>query len=181
MEPESKINTTEEPLSGPATGLVITSTPAERFVYWHDRKPTDLIDGNSHYVAYLDSLPFQETTPLAPIEEHTSTEVATTDSDLSTPNLQVFIAAGDIGPSKTRPDRYLNDILEDEVSTNAPTDETTDETKARRDCNWKRNKQRRRLRQAHPIRNLFEALDQVVNRVHTTPEQCLMSITTIAR
>jgi hypothetical protein len=27
----------------------------------------------------------------------------------------------------------------------------------------------------------MEALDQVENRVHTTPEQCLMSITTIAR
>jgi hypothetical protein len=27
----------------------------------------------------------------------------------------------------------------------------------------------------------IEALDQVENRVHTTPEQCLMSITTIAR
>jgi hypothetical protein len=44
--------------------LVITSTPAERFVYWPDRKPADLIDGNSRYVAYLDSLPFQEGTPL---------------------------------------------------------------------------------------------------------------------
>jgi hypothetical protein len=32
-----------------------------------------------------------------------------------------------------------------------------------------------------PIRNLTEALDQVANRVQTTPEQCLMSITTIAR
>jgi hypothetical protein len=33
----------------------------------------------------------------------------------------------------------------------------------------------------HPARNLTEALDQVENRVHTTPEQCLMSITMIAR
>jgi hypothetical protein len=32
-EPESESNTTEQPLSGPASGLVITSTPAERFVY----------------------------------------------------------------------------------------------------------------------------------------------------
>jgi hypothetical protein len=32
-EPESKISTTEQLLSGPATGLVITSTPAGRFVY----------------------------------------------------------------------------------------------------------------------------------------------------
>jgi hypothetical protein len=56
-EPESEKLTTEQLLSGPATGLVITSTPAGRFVYWPDHKPTDLTDGNSRYVAYLDSLP----------------------------------------------------------------------------------------------------------------------------
>jgi hypothetical protein len=46
-EPESEDNTTEQPLSGPASGLVITSTPAGRFVYWPDHKPADLTDGNS--------------------------------------------------------------------------------------------------------------------------------------
>jgi hypothetical protein len=57
-DPKSEDNTTEHPLSGPASGLVITSTPAGRFVYWPDRKPTDLISGDSRYVAYLNSLPF---------------------------------------------------------------------------------------------------------------------------
>jgi hypothetical protein len=65
-EPES-----ENSLSRPATGLVITSTLAGRFVYWPDRKPADLTDENSRCVAYLDSLPFQEGTPLALAEEHT--------------------------------------------------------------------------------------------------------------
>jgi hypothetical protein len=37
-EPESENSTTEQPLSGPATGLVITSAPAGRFVYCPDRK-----------------------------------------------------------------------------------------------------------------------------------------------
>jgi hypothetical protein len=50
-DPESEDNSTEQPLSGPASGLVITSTPAGRFVYLPDRKPADLIDGNSRYVA----------------------------------------------------------------------------------------------------------------------------------
>jgi hypothetical protein len=58
-EPESEISMTEQPLSGPATILVITSPPAGRFVYWPDRKPADLTDENSRCVAYLDSLPFQ--------------------------------------------------------------------------------------------------------------------------
>jgi hypothetical protein len=70
-EPESENPTTEQPLSGPATCLVITSTHSGIFVYWPDRKPTDLTDGNSRCVAYLDSLTFKEGTPLAPTEEHT--------------------------------------------------------------------------------------------------------------
>jgi hypothetical protein len=57
-EPESENNITEQPLSGPASDLVITSTPVGRFVYWPDRKPADLTGGNSRCVAYLDSLPF---------------------------------------------------------------------------------------------------------------------------
>jgi hypothetical protein len=91
------------------------------------------------------------------------------------------MAAGETpGPLGTRPDRYLDDISEDELSANAPADETTDDKNARRECNRKRNEWCRRLRETLPIRNLTEALDQVANRVHTTPEQCLMSITTIA-
>jgi hypothetical protein len=57
-EPESETYTMEQPLSGPASGLVITSTPAGRFVYWPDHNPADLIDENTCCVAYLDSLPF---------------------------------------------------------------------------------------------------------------------------
>jgi hypothetical protein len=130
-EPESENNTTEQPLLGPASGPVITSTPAGRFVYWLDRKPADLIDGNSRYVAYLDSLPFQEGTPLGPTEEHTPTEVATSDSSLGTPDRQVFMAAGEMpGPSGTRPDRYLEDISADELSANAPADKTDDNKNA---------------------------------------------------
>jgi hypothetical protein len=46
VEPESEITMTEEPLSGSTTGMVITFTPAGRFVYLPDRKPADLTDGN---------------------------------------------------------------------------------------------------------------------------------------
>jgi hypothetical protein len=118
-------------LSGPAKGLVITSTPAGRFVYWPDRKPADLIDGNSRCVAYIDSLPLREGTSLAPTEENTPTEVANTDSGLGTPDRQVFMAAGEMpGPSGTWPDCYFDDILADELSANAPADETTDDKNA---------------------------------------------------
>jgi hypothetical protein len=181
-EPESETSTTEQPLSGPATGLVITTTPVGRFVYWPDRKPADLTDGNSCYNAYLDSLPFQEGTPLSPAEEHTPSELATTDSRLGSPNRQVFTTTNETsGPSGTQPDRFLEDISADELSANAPTDETSDDRNTRHECNRKHNEQRRRLRKSLPIRNLTEVLNQVESRVHTTPEQCLMSITMIAR
>jgi hypothetical protein len=127
-EPESENHTTEQPLSGPASVLVITSTPADRFVYW------------SRCVAYLESLPFQEGTPLAPAEEHTPTEVATSDSSLGSPDRQVFMTTNETpGPSETLPDRYLEDILADELSANTPADETDTNKNARRERNRRRN------------------------------------------
>jgi hypothetical protein len=181
-DPESEDNSTKQPSSGPASGLVITSTPVGRFVYWLNRKPADLTNGNSRYVAYLDSLPFKEGTPLARAEEYTPMEVASSDSSLGNPDRQVFMATGDMpGPSGTASDRYLEDISADELTADAPADETDANRDARHERNRKRNEQRRRLRDNLPICNLTEALDQVESRVHTTPEQCLMSITAIAR
>jgi hypothetical protein len=88
--------------------------------------------------------------------------VATTDSDLGTHNRQVFMAAGEPpGPLGTQPDRYLDDILEDELSANTPADEANDDKNARCERNRKRNERRRRLREALPIRNHSETLDQV--------------------
>jgi hypothetical protein len=181
-DPESKDNTTEHPLSGPSSGLVITSTPAGRFVYWPDRKPADLISGDSHYIAYLDSLPFQEGTPLARVDSYTPTEVASSASSLGNPDCQVLMAAGDTpGPSGTAQDKYLEDISADELSADAHAYGTAANRDARRERNRKHNERRRRLRDNLPIRNLAEALEAVESRVHTTPKQCLMSITAIAR
>jgi hypothetical protein len=64
------------------------------------------------------------------------------------------------GPSGTLPDRYLKDISADELSANAPEDETDANRDARCERNRKRNERRRRLRESLPIRNLAEALDQ---------------------
>jgi hypothetical protein len=174
-EPESEDNSTELPLSGPASGLVITSTPADRFVYWPDRKPADLISGDSRYITYIDSLPFQEGTPLARADSNTPTEVAVSEFSLRTPDRQVFMAAADTpGPSGMAHDKYLEDISSDELSADALADETTANRDARRECNRKCSERRRRLRDNFPVRNLAEALGAVESRVHTTPEQCLM-------
>jgi hypothetical protein len=145
-DPESEDNTTVQPLSGLATGLVITSTPAGRLVYWPDRKPVDLISGDSRYVAYLDSLPFQEGTPLARADSYTPTEVESSDSSLGNPDRHVFMDAGDTpGPLGTAQDKYLEDISADELSTEAPADETDANRDAQRERNRKHNERRRRL------------------------------------
>jgi hypothetical protein len=92
------------------------------------------------------------------------------------------MAAGDtLGPSGTATDKYLEDISTDKLSADAPANETAANRDARRERNKKRNERRRRLRDNLPIRNLAEALKAVESKVHTTPEQCLMSITAIAR
>jgi hypothetical protein len=90
-----------------------------------------------------------------------------------------MVAGETPGSSGIRPD--LKNISDDELSANATADETNDDKNAQRERNRKRNERRKRIRETLPIRNLSETLDQVANRVHTTPEQCLMSITTIAR
>jgi hypothetical protein len=170
-DPESEDSTTEQPLSGPASGLVITSTPAGRFVYWPDRKPADLISEDSRYVAYLESLPFQEGTPLARANSYTPTEVASSNSSLGNPDRQVFMAAGDTpGPLGMAEGRYLEDISADELSAEAPAHETDASRDARRERNRKRNERRRCLQENHPIRNLAEALEAIESRAHTTPE-----------
>jgi hypothetical protein len=92
------------------------------------------------------------------------------------------MAAGDTpGPSGTAQDKYIEDISSDELSADAPADETLANRDARRERNRKRSERRRHLWDNLPIRNLAEALEAVESRVHTTPEQCLMSITAIAR
>jgi hypothetical protein len=75
----------------------------------------------------------------------------------------------------------LKDISSDELSADAPANETPADRDARRECNRKRSERRRRLRDNFPVCNLAEALEAVESRVHTTPDQCLMSITAIAR
>jgi hypothetical protein len=78
-------------------------------------------------------------------------------------------------------DKHLEDISADELSAEAPADETDANRDARRERNRKHNERHRRLRDNLPIRNLAEPLEAVESKVHTTPEQCLMSITVIAR
>jgi hypothetical protein len=91
------------------------------------------------------------------------------------------MAAGDTPGTSGAQDRYLEDISADELFAEAPADETDANRDARRERNRRRNERRRRLRDNLPIRNIAKAHKAVESRVHTTPDQCLMSITAIAR
>jgi hypothetical protein len=72
------------------------------------------------------TLPFQEGTPLTPnAEGYSPTEVATTNSGLCTPDREIFVATTEAETSEARPDRYLDDISDDEESANAPPNKTT--------------------------------------------------------
>jgi hypothetical protein len=95
--------------------------------------------------------------------------VASTDSSLITPDHEVFMAASETpGPLGTRPDRYFEDISTDELSANAPTDETNDDKNARCERNRKRNERRRRLRESLPVRNLARPLVKSPTGAHYT-------------
>jgi hypothetical protein len=49
----------------------------------------------------METLSFEEGTPLTPkAEEYAPTEVATTDSDLCTPDREVFMATTEVGTSE---------------------------------------------------------------------------------
>jgi hypothetical protein len=70
------------------------------------------------------------------------------------------MAVGDTpGSSGTAQDQYLEGISTDELSAEAPADETDASRDARRERNRRRNERRRRLRDNLPIRNLAEALE----------------------
>jgi hypothetical protein len=156
--------------------------PETGFVTLPEVVTGELADKFGEISLFNQHAPVPEGTPLARADSYTPTEVASSDSSLGNPDRQVFMAAGDTpGPSATAPDKYLEDISADELSAEAPTDETDANRDARRERNRKRKERRRRLRDNLPIRNLTEALEAVESRVHTTPEQCLMSITAITR
>ena len=108
-EPESDYtpeSSDETLLSGLTQGLVIKLTPTGRFIYWPDQKPEDLVtDGASRFIACLETLPFQEGTPLpATAEENTPTEVISQSSEGYSVDRQVcaVVANGEDIPEASR-------------------------------------------------------------------------------
>ena len=104
---------------------MIKSTLTYRFIYWPDQKPEDLVtDGASRFIACLETLPFQEGTPL-PATTDTPTEIISRSSEGYSIDRQVCAVVED-SPETSRhhQDRAPADISADELSANAPANET---------------------------------------------------------
>jgi len=145
---------------------VIISTPKGRFVYCPDQKPYDLAtDDNLRLVTCLDNLPYQEGTPLS--EEGSDTELVThSSSGYCSPGREVFVVATEARSSRQN-QRFPEDISVDELSADAPADETEEAQTTRRGRNAERVTRRQELADALPIRNLEEALDAVATDLTT--------------
>ena len=107
--------------------LTIMATPQSRVVYWKNSDSTD----NARLVACLRDLPYQSGRPLSPFGEEEIGDIALVDYNTthSTPDRQVYVSLhGDDSALGSQADQYANDnmdqISEDELSVNAPQDES---------------------------------------------------------
>jgi hypothetical protein len=76
LENHSQPDGHTESFSGSFLSLTITSTPQGRFVYWKGFEPSELLDYESHLVAFTQELSFQEGRPLSPVTEEGESSTA---------------------------------------------------------------------------------------------------------
>ena len=103
---------------------MITSTPEGRFVYWPEHVPADLtLDDQEHFIACLDNLPFQEGVKL--VDYDTDTELIESTGTHSSYR-EVFVVDASTPQGHRANYRFPDDVSDDELSTNAPADETAE-------------------------------------------------------
>ena len=129
--------------------LTILATPQSRVVYWKDSEYASLLN-NARLVACLRDLPYQSGRPLSPVREEGIGDTALVDYNTShsTPDQQVYVSLhGDDSALGSQADRYANERLEqisdDELSVNAPQDESPQDKDNRRRRNRRRAARRR--------------------------------------
>jgi hypothetical protein len=117
--------------------LTILATPQNRAIFWKSLKPTYDVN-NARMVACLRDLPYQPGRPLSPFrgEEIGDTALVDYNSTHSTPDRQVYVSLqGDESALGSQVDRYANESLDqisdDELSVNAPQDESQQNKESR--------------------------------------------------
>jgi hypothetical protein len=94
-------------------GLVITSTPQSRFVYWKGKKPSEQLRDDTRLVAHLDKLPYQEGRPLSTIAK--GTVLVDYSSDEHSSHRHVYMVEVE-GEGNEHPNKLLKQIFKDEVT-----------------------------------------------------------------
>ena len=124
--------------------MTILATPQSQIVYWKDSELTDA-PNNARVVACLSDLPYQPGKPLSPVrgEEVGDTSLVDYSTTHSTPDRQVYVSLhGEESALGSQADQYANEnldqISDDELSVNAPQDESQQERVNRGRCNRRR-------------------------------------------
>ena len=112
--------------------------PQCQIVFWKDSESADDVN-NARLVACLRDLPYQPGKPLSPVREEEIGDTAFVDYSTthSTPDRQVYVSLpGEESALGSQADRYANESLDqisdDELSVNAPQDESQQDKKNRR-------------------------------------------------
>ena len=138
---------------------------------------------NARMVACLRDLPYQPGRPLSPVrgEEVGDTALVDYSTTHSTPDRQVYVSLhGDESALGSQADRYANEsldqILDDELSVNAPQDESQQDKESRRQCNHHHTTRRKntttraqRASAPHGPRNLQQDLDEAADNGVDSP------------
>jgi len=121
--------------------LTILATPQSRVVFWKNSESTNDVN-NARLVACLRDLPYQPGRPLSPVrgEEIGDTALVDYSTTHSTPDRQVYVSLhGDESALGSQADRFANEspsqISDDELSVNAPQDESQQDKESRRQRN----------------------------------------------
>jgi hypothetical protein len=160
--------------------LTITSTQQGWFVYWKGLQPSELLEYDSHLVAFTHELHFQEGKPFSRISEggEGSTELVEYSHTVeSSMDRQFYMAslhnADDNEPGPEYDAELLADVSADERTADAPQDENEEYRRIRWLRNAKRAKRRRNTRNhaRNPLyqRNLNNAFPVAEDREYRTP------------
>jgi hypothetical protein len=162
--------------------LTILAMPQRRVVYWKDSELAGALN-NAQVVACLHDLPYQSGRPLSPVrgEEIGDTALVDYSTTHSTPDRQVYVSLhGEESALGSQADQYANEnldqISDDELSVNAPQDESQQDRKS-----WRRRNRRRATRKKnvtaraqrtpapHGPRNLRRDLDEAADNAFCSP------------
>jgi len=162
--------------------LTILAIPQSRVVFWKNSESANDIN-NARLVACLRDLPYQPGRPLSPVrgEEIGDTVLVDYSTTHSTPDKQVYVSLhGEESTLGSQADRYANETLDqisdDELSVNAPQDESQQNKESRRQRNrhraiHKKNATARAQRTPapHGPRNLQQDLDEAADNAFDSP------------